>query len=139
MTVQGLEKFPTDASSHDTGHIATEAERIRRRWHGRRGAERSLGRTVVRSIRKVDILDWNEGKSITVSWRDPTSCRYGAQIWIFGKARRGGLCAKSGRQITMGDAIYRPRVRGISLPRNAGEMILASIVSEISVVERALR
>ncbi|MEA3121726.1 MAG: hypothetical protein QOH33_1281 [Paraburkholderia sp.] len=65
--------------------------------------------------------------TITVAWRDPTSCRYGDQIWRASVAREPGVCALSGKPITPGDAVFEPKtMRKPAL--NAGAMILCSAV-----------
>lgn len=72
----------------------------------------------------IEILDRPSPVSAVLSWRDPTGCTYGYQIWQKGSAKRMGTCALSGTLIKRGDAIFRPRTAsGMAL--NASAMILA--------------
>jgi Domain of unknown function (DUF3331) len=83
-----------------------------------------------RSARVVHVLDRLSERTVTVSWRDSTSCHYNDQIWRVGIARQPGCCAVTGRRIEPGDAIYRP-IPAFPAPVNAQEMILASAVSRV--------
>lgn len=76
----------------------------------------------------VKVLDRESEYTVTVSWVDPVGCRYEAQLWRRGVARRSGVCALSGQAIHSGDDIYRP---GHSVPRsvNCQSMILADVLS----------
>jgi hypothetical protein len=75
----------------------------------------------------ANIIERASRGTITVAWRDPTSCRYGDQIWHAGVARKPGVCALSGTCINPGDAVYEPKsMRTPAL--NAGAMILCSVV-----------
>ena len=103
---------------------------VHRRWQVRRKQD---ARSALRSSsnpRIVNILERISSDGITDSWRDPTSCRYGAQVWKLSLARRSGRCAKSGLDIHRGDAVYRSLVRGDNTPMNAGEMILGWVVAK---------
>ncbi len=80
-----------------------------------------------RSARIVNVLDRLSERTVTVSWRDSTSCHYNDQIWRVGIARQPGWCAISGMRIETGDAIYRP-IPTFPAPVNAQEMILASAI-----------
>src|SRR5471032_684330 len=45
---------------------------------------------------KVSLLERSTSSTVTISWRDPTSCSYGAQIWRVASAKVSGICALSG-------------------------------------------
>jgi hypothetical protein len=75
------------------------------------------------------IIERDSPGTITVAWRDPTSCRYGDQVWRASVAKKPGVCALSGQSINQGDAIFEPKtMRTPAL--NAGAMILCSVVGE---------
>ncbi|KLU21507.1 hypothetical protein EOS_35660 [Caballeronia mineralivorans PML1(12)] len=75
----------------------------------------------------VTVIDRPAPGTATVAWCDPTSCRYGDQVWRVSVARESAVCALSGNTISPGDAVYRPRASK-PLPINASAMILASLV-----------
>jgi Domain of unknown function (DUF3331) len=81
-----------------------------------------------RSARVVNVLDRLSERTVTVSWRDSTSCHYNDQIWRVGIARQPGRCAMTGVSIEPGEAIYRP-IPTLPAPVNAQAMILASAIS----------
>jgi hypothetical protein len=76
----------------------------------------------------VTIIEKLSATTLSLSWRDPTACNYGEQVWSEGKARYASRCALSGAAISKGDLIYRPRGRGNAAPANRAAMILASAV-----------
>lgn len=73
---------------------------------------------------KIEVLDHPTPVRVVLSWRDPTSCSYGYQVWNKGVAKRSGMCAMSGAPIRRGDTIYRPALKS-PMPVNASAMILA--------------
>jgi Domain of unknown function (DUF3331) len=72
----------------------------------------------------VAVLERTSASSALVSWRDPTRCSYGFQMWHRSVSRRSGICALSGSEIHRGDSVYQPRTR--PRPLNASAMILAA-------------
>ena len=78
--------------------------------------------------RVVSFIERTSSSTVTIAWRDPTSCSYGAQIWMGANAKVAGVCALSGAQINRGDRIYHPR-HSNPAPVNAGAMILASAIA----------
>ena len=64
--------------------------------------------------------------TISVSWSDPCSGRYTEQIWRSGLARDAAVCALTGRAISRGDAVFRPRAHDFHVPSNRHQMILAA-------------
>jgi hypothetical protein len=77
----------------------------------------------------VSLVDRPTSSTATISWRDPTRCCYGDQVWHSSRARTAGVCAMSGRPIRAGDAVYKPRPCR-QTPRNAGAMILTSALDD---------
>ncbi|MFJ1256788.1 DUF3331 domain-containing protein [Cupriavidus sp. CuC1] len=73
----------------------------------------------------VSVVERPSSTLAVISWRDPTHCRYGDQIWTAVSAREDGVCALSGLPIAKGQAVYRPRPCRPPA-RNAYAMILAS-------------
>lgn len=66
--------------------------------------------------------------TISVSWSDPCTGRYTEQIWRSGLARDAAVCALTGRAISRGDAVFRPRAHDFHVPSNQHQMILAATV-----------
>ncbi|MBN3762957.1 DUF3331 domain-containing protein [Burkholderia sp. Ac-20365] len=64
--------------------------------------------------------------TISVSWSDPRSGHYSAQIWRSGLARGAAVCALTGRAISRGDEVFRPRAHDFHVPSNRHQMILAA-------------
>ncbi|WP_321787799.1 DUF3331 domain-containing protein [Paraburkholderia sp. J94] len=87
-------------------------------------APRALGARVGVAVR---IVERPTPMTASIIWMDPTSCRYGEQIWRCTKARRNGVCVLSGESIRRGDEIYRPFGRRPA-PANAESMMLAARV-----------
>jgi Domain of unknown function (DUF3331) len=77
----------------------------------------------------VSILERPSASTVTIAWRDATTCCYADQIWHASLSRSQGVCAMSGRPILPGDAVYRPRARR-PLPLNVDAMILAVVVHD---------
>jgi hypothetical protein len=77
--------------------------------------------------RVVSFIEQTSSSTVTIAWRDSTSCSYGAQIWMGANAKVSGVCAMSGAQIKRGDRIFHPR-HSKPAPVNAGAMILASAI-----------
>jgi hypothetical protein len=77
----------------------------------------------------VSIIDRPSARTATISWRDPTGCCYGDQVWRAGVSRGQGICAMTGQTILRGDAVFKPCARH-PLPMNIGAMILAAVVHD---------
>ena len=75
----------------------------------------------------VRVIDRPSAHSLTLDWRDPTKCCYREQLWVAAHSRVHGRCAMSGKLISPGDEIFRPRPTR-PVPRNVGAMILAAAV-----------
>jgi hypothetical protein len=78
----------------------------------------------------VDLVERLGNRTITVNWRDATSCCYSDQRWLASVARADGVCALSGSAISKGDAIFRPQ-SGRLPPTNARAMMLVHAVDAI--------
>jgi hypothetical protein len=74
----------------------------------------------------VTVLEELSNSLFALCWHDPTLCYYGEQVWAPSRARSPGRCALSGKHISLGDSVYRPRTRGRAIPLNGDAMILAS-------------
>ena len=83
--------------------------------------------------RLVNLIERTSSSTVTIAWRDSTSCSYGAQIWMGANAKVSGVCAMSGAQIKRGDRIFHPR-HSKPAPVNAGAMILASAIDAANPV-----
>ncbi|WP_081079036.1 DUF3331 domain-containing protein [Burkholderia cepacia] len=82
----------------------------------------------------VRILGRKSDSTIYVSWRDPTACHYGDQMWKLRIAKVPGTCALSHCTIHVGDLVYRPiHARLQSKPVNRHFMILASAVEHTRI------
>jgi Domain of unknown function (DUF3331) len=79
----------------------------------------------------VVVLDRPTSSTVLISWKDSTRCNYGYQLWHLAKSRKSGICALSGKQIKVGDLVYRPYAGRLD-PLNAGAMILAVSIHERS-------
>jgi hypothetical protein len=78
--------------------------------------------------RLVSLVERTSSSTVTIAWRDSTSCSYGAQIWLVANAKVSGVCAMSGARINRGDRIFHPR-HSRPAPVNATAMILASAIA----------
>jgi hypothetical protein len=83
-----------------------------------------------RSLATVRVNDRPSPDTISVSWSQPNSCRYGDQMWFVSVARRRGACALSGAAVEPGDWVYRPR-GAKRRPLNADAVMLVSAVAEL--------
>jgi hypothetical protein len=79
---------------------------------------------------KVSLIERTTSSTVTIAWRDPTSCFYGAQIWRLASAKASGVCALTGQRIRRGDRIFHPH-RSKPVPVNARAMILESALNAI--------
>lgn len=76
----------------------------------------------------INVLELTES-SATITWYDPTRCRYGDQHWCRLKARHAGVCAMTGAPIAPGADVFHPaRARGAAA--NADAMILAHALQD---------
>jgi hypothetical protein len=118
------------AVSHQAEENFRAAEAVHHQWYGKRCETLASDVKKMSNTKLITILERLTRVTITVSWGDPTMCRYGSQTWCHGFAKKAAVCAKSGRTICRGDAIYRPHSRVGGIPMNVNEMILASVVEE---------
>ena len=81
----------------------------------------------------VNLIERTSSSTVTIAWRDATSCFYGAQIWRVTNAKVSGVCAMSGARIKRGDRIFLPR-HSKPAPVNAKAMILASVIECVDPV-----
>ena len=79
---------------------------------------------------RVEVLAKPSSITATISWRDPTGCRYDEQSWRRGMSKFSGTCALTGSPIRSGDEIYRPEPM-LRTPLNAAQMILAQAIRHI--------
>jgi hypothetical protein len=81
----------------------------------------------------VSLIERTTSSTVTIAWRDSTSCSYGAQNWRAATARTSGICALSGARIKRGDRIFHPQR---SKPRavNARAMILESALNAVEAL-----
>lgn len=77
----------------------------------------------------VRILEIASERTITVSWCDSLSGRYGFQTWRRRTAQTPGTCVLTGRPIVKGEAVYRP-LHSETPPRNAEAMIAADCAAQ---------
>jgi hypothetical protein len=82
----------------------------------------------------VRLIERTTSSTVTLAWRDSTSCFYGAQSWRAATARNSGVCALSGARIRRGDRIFHPQ-RSKPAPVNAYAMILESALNEIEPLQ----
>jgi len=82
---------------------------------------------------QVRVVERPTHTTAIVSWRDPTRCSYGDQVWQATRAREAGVCAMSGRPIQQGDTIYKPRCCKPA-PLNADAMILQAVIRDAVLV-----
>lgn len=82
----------------------------------------------------VSLIERTTPFTVTIAWRDATSCFYGAQIWRVANAKVSGICALSGQRIRRGDRILRPQ-RSRRAPVNARAMILESVLNTIEPLQ----
>ena len=68
--------------------------------------------------------------TISVSWSDPCTGRYTEQIWRSGLARDAAVCVLTGRAISRGDLVFRPRAHDFHVPSNQHQLILAATVDQ---------
>ncbi|MBZ5790702.1 DUF3331 domain-containing protein [Burkholderia contaminans] len=107
------------------------------------GLRRLSGSSAGRSARATDcpavhsarILERLSRSTISVSWQDPTSCRYADQIWKVAIARRPGICALTHAAIEVGDLIYRPVRARHTNPVNLNFLILATVVEDVLALD----
>jgi len=85
---------------------------------------------------KVSLIERTTSSTVTIAWRDPTSCFYGAQIWRIASAKVSGICALSGQRIRRGDRIFHPRPCKPA-PVNARAMILESALNAVEPSQAA--
>src|SRR5258708_1135997 len=83
---------------------------------------------------KVSLIERTTSFTVSIAWRDPTSCFYGAQIWRVASAEVSGICALSGQRIRRGDRIFHPQ-RSKPAPVNARAMILESALDAIEPLQ----
>ncbi|WP_394365057.1 DUF3331 domain-containing protein [Paraburkholderia kirstenboschensis] len=77
----------------------------------------------------VRLLECPSDRTVLIEWSSPTGCRYGEQLWTRAIATSAGVCALSGKPVTRGDAVFRPR-RPLNSGGNALAIILATEIDE---------
>lgn len=77
----------------------------------------------------VRLLECPSDRTVLIEWSSPIGCRYGEQLWMRVIAAAAGVCALSGKPVTRGDAVFRPR-RPLNSGGNALAMILATEIDE---------
>lgn len=77
---------------------------------------------------RVFVLEMLTERTLTVCWSDPRAGHCGEQTWRFGFARDDAYCVISGKRISRGDKIFRPR-KTAKYPSSRDHMILASEIS----------
>lgn len=82
----------------------------------------------------VSLIERTTSSTVTIAWRDPTSCFYGEQTWRAARAKVSGICALSGARIKAGDRIFHPQ-RSKPAPVNAWAMILVSALNDVEPVQ----
>ncbi|MEW9581601.1 DUF3331 domain-containing protein [Paraburkholderia sp. DGU8] len=80
----------------------------------------------------VTVVEELPNSLFALRWHDATLCNYEEQIWAPCLASTAGRCALSGEHIRAGDRVYRPRIRGRSIPLNSDAVILASALNKAS-------
>ncbi|WP_408238125.1 DUF3331 domain-containing protein [Paraburkholderia dipogonis] len=83
---------------------------------------------------RVSLIERTTSLTVTIAWRDPTSCFYGAQVWRAANAKVSGICVLSGQRIRRGDRIFHPQ-RSKPAPVNARAMILESALNAIEPLQ----
>ncbi len=81
----------------------------------------------------VTVVEKLSNSLFALCWHDRTLCNYQEQVWSPCLARESGRCALSGKHISRGDPVYRPRTRGRVMPLNGDAMILASELVEARI------
>ena len=84
----------------------------------------------------VRVIERPTAMTAIIEWNDPTSCRYGHQIWAVRVARVDGVCVLSGAVIRTGDTVYRPRISGTP-PSNCNEMMSSKALVSHRTEDRA--
>jgi hypothetical protein len=74
----------------------------------------------------VTVVEELSNSLFALRWHDATLCNYEEQIWAPCLAPAPGRCALSGKHISKGERVYRPRIRGRFIPLNSDALILAS-------------
>jgi hypothetical protein len=77
----------------------------------------------------VRLLECPSDRTVLIEWSSPTGCRYGEQLWMRVIATAAGVCAFSGKPVSRGDAVFRPR-RPLNSGGNALAMILATEIDK---------
>jgi len=116
--------------AHSSSHVGSASYRTmpdqRESSHKPAGARNcSHDRRAPVPCTSVMSVERNERRCAVISWSDPTRGHYVEQVWIAAAARGNGCCALTGRQISKGDSIYRPQLKGMPKPFNGSDMILA--------------
>ncbi|PRY00199.1 DUF3331 domain-containing protein [Paraburkholderia sp. BL25I1N1] len=83
---------------------------------------------------KVSLIERTTSLTVTIAWRDSTSCFYGAQVWRVANAKVSGTCVLSGQRIRRGDRIFHPQ-RSKPSPVNARAMILESALNALEPLQ----
>ena len=104
-------------------HVALTRCRINKRLSTAEACYRAVRRPA-----QITVTEWLSSATISVSWGDSCTGRYIEQIWCSGLSRVTSTCVLTGRTIRRGDRVFRPRTRGLRVPANEDQMILADAV-----------
>jgi len=78
----------------------------------------------------VKLVERLTSRTAAITWHEPGVCHYVEQTWIAGVSRGSGLCALTGKTLSSGDPVYRPRqTRPPS--HNAAAMIAADQILKL--------
>lgn len=112
---------------HSVVTVARTTDAAARRKERRRQWVHAACFAIPTRAAEIRVIDRPSPITATISWIDPTVCRYEEQTWRELSARTDGRCAISGKPITRGDAVYQP-VTIAQVPLNAHAMILSSVI-----------
>ena len=82
---------------------------------------------------RIRIIEFLSHTMVSLCWSDPCSGHMGEQVWHCGVARKRSHCALTGALIKRGDRVYRPRLRGKTVPCNWDRMIHATAIERCKV------
>lgn len=96
-----------------------------------RGNERAADSS--RRPARIFVLERLSTRTLSIFWSDPQSGHYAEQTWRLGLARTNGICVLSGRPISAGEEVFRPRCSVTYIPANSKHMILSSVFSDSAI------
>ena len=123
------------ASASHLHHLGKDGKSGTRRDESQAAAQWRRARPEVPNP-KVTVIERLTEATVSVSWSDSVSGRFGEQIWRAGFARHESYCVLTGTPIRRGDAIFRPWHTGIYGPPNRRHMMLTvSVWAALPVCE----